>query len=66
MLVSSFPQGLQPREAEVYACIEGETGSPVSSQSPPSKVCPGGPGGVESVEPTAFPLLPDPSLIYGM
>ncbi|XP_052604431.1 NFAT activation molecule 1 isoform X2 [Peromyscus californicus insignis] len=33
----SIYTGLQPREAEVYACIEGETGSPVSSQSPPSK-----------------------------
>ncbi|XP_028644591.1 NFAT activation molecule 1 isoform X1 [Grammomys surdaster] len=28
---------LQRRETEVYACIEGEAGSPVSSQSPASK-----------------------------
>ncbi|XP_060244927.1 NFAT activation molecule 1 [Meriones unguiculatus] len=28
---------LQRRETEVYACLEGQTGSPVSSQSPPSK-----------------------------
>lgn len=33
----SIYTGLQPRETEVYACLEGETGSPVSSQSPPSK-----------------------------
>lgn len=28
---------LQRRETEVYACMEGETGSPVSSQSPAIK-----------------------------
>ncbi|XP_049986656.1 NFAT activation molecule 1 [Alexandromys fortis] len=33
----SIYTGLQPRETEVYDCLEGETGSPVSSQSPPSK-----------------------------
>ncbi|XP_036064213.1 NFAT activation molecule 1 isoform X1 [Onychomys torridus] len=33
----SIYTGLQPREAEVYACIEEETGSPVSSQSAPPK-----------------------------
>nr|XP_048300973.1 NFAT activation molecule 1 isoform X3 [Myodes glareolus] len=33
----SIYTGLQRRETEVYACLEGETGSPVSSQSPRSK-----------------------------
>ncbi|XP_051016049.1 NFAT activation molecule 1 isoform X2 [Acomys russatus] len=33
----SIYTSLQPRETEVYACLGGETGSPVSSQSPPSK-----------------------------
>ncbi|KAL6088221.1 hypothetical protein STEG23_017667 [Scotinomys teguina] len=33
----SIYTGLQPRETEVYAYIEGETGNPVSSQSSPSK-----------------------------
>lgn len=40
----SIYTSLQRRETEVYACIEGETGSPVSSQSPATKVCPGDPG----------------------
>ncbi|XP_076767839.1 NFAT activation molecule 1 isoform X2 [Arvicanthis niloticus] len=33
----SIYTSLQRRETEVYACIEGETGSPVSSQSPATK-----------------------------
>ncbi|XP_038936236.1 NFAT activation molecule 1 isoform X6 [Rattus norvegicus] len=33
----SIYTSLQRRETEVYACIEGETGSPVSSQSPDTK-----------------------------
>ncbi|XP_052016752.1 NFAT activation molecule 1 [Apodemus sylvaticus] len=33
----SIYTSLQGRETEVYACIEGETGSPVSSQSPATK-----------------------------
>ncbi|GAB1299666.1 NFAT activation molecule 1 [Apodemus speciosus] len=33
----SIYTSLQDRETEVYACIEGETGTPVSSQSPATK-----------------------------
>lgn len=39
--VPYFLQSLQRRETEVYACMKEETGSPVFSQSPATKVCPG-------------------------